>query len=410
MTPAAVGTGMTGIAGAADHAVMRRVNRAVVLDFIRSADASSRASIAEATGLAKPTVSLIVDELMSAGLVSEIGRGASGAVGGRPPVLLAFNSRSSFLAGVHVGVRRTTVVVADALGEPLAQHTLATPDGPPERALEVIAGVVADTLGGLGAGAGKLSAVGICLPGLVSDDGVLLLAPNLGWRDVAVAQVVGAVLGAPVVAHNAARTSLLAETHLGAAKGERDVLLVYAGTGVGAAAVVDGHLMRGAGGVAGEFGHVRVRPDGRLCACGKTGCLETVASAEAVAAAAAQRWGRRAPRRDGGLRASDVAAAAAAGDPTAQAVLTEAGRDLGAATAWLVNVFDPACLVLAGGLAGAGPAFVEPFRDAVLRDALDQSVRRLRIVVSELGQEAEVRGVLLLAREHASADVRIVTQ
>jgi predicted NBD/HSP70 family sugar kinase len=395
---------------AADHAVMRRVNRAIVLDHIRSIEASSRAAIAEATGLAKPTVSLIVDELMSAGLVSEIGRGSSGAVGGRPPVLLAFNARSSFLAGIHVGVRRTTVVVADALGAPLAQRTTATPTGRAAAALDRIAGVVADVAADVGADVDKLGAVGVCLPGLVTDDGVLLFAPNLGWRDVPVADLLRDRLGVPTVAYNAAHTSLLAETHLGAAVGEREVLLVYAGTGVGAAAVVNGQLMRGAGGIAGEFGHVRVRPDGRQCNCGKTGCLETVASADAVTAAAAVRWKRPTAGASREPSAADVAAAAAAGDAMAAEVLGDAGRDLGAAAAWLVNMFDPACLVLAGGLAGAGAAFVEPFRQAVQRDALAQSFHRLRIVVSELGQDAEVRGVLLLAREHASADVRIVTQ
>jgi predicted NBD/HSP70 family sugar kinase len=394
---------MTG--AAADHGVMRRVNRAVVLNFIRTAEVASRAAIAEATGLAKPTVSLIVDELLQVGLVREIGRGPSGTVGGRPPILLAFNSRSSYLAGVHVGVRRTTVVVADALGEPLGQRTVATPRGAPVTALRTIAGVVGEVAADVGADASLMAAVGVCLPGLVTDDGILLLAPNLGWRDVPVASVLSEHLGVPVVAFNAAHTSLVAEASLGAAAGESDVVLVYAGTGVGAAALVAGQLMRGTRGIAGEFGHVRVVPDGERCNCGKTGCLETVASAPAVVAATERRWGRRRGR----VSAEAVAAAAAEGDADAVAVLREAGQRLGAAAAWLVNVFDPGCLVLAGGLAGAGPAFVEPFQDALVRDALSQSVEKFRLVLAALGQDAEVRGALLLAREHASADVRIVT-
>ena len=383
--------------GPADHAVMRRVNRAVVLDTIRSSQTSSRATIAEVTGLAKPTVSLIVDELMRSGLVTEVGHGTSGAVGGRPPMLLAFNARSSYLAGVHVGVRRTTVVVADALGEPLAQRTVNTPRSAPRTALGAVARVVREVADEADADVARLATVGVCLPGLVDDRGVLLLAPNLGWRDLPVADVLTDALGAPVFAYNAAHTSLVAERHLGAAVGEDDVVLVYAGTGVGAAAVVGGRLLRGSGGIAGEFGHVRVEPDGRACNCGKTGCLETIASADAVAEAA------------GASTAAEVAEAAATGDRNALTALGGAGDALGAAAAWLVNLFDPACLVLAGGLAGAGDAFVEPFRRAVMRDALAQSAARLRIVISALGQEAEVRGVLLLARERASADLRIVT-
>jgi predicted NBD/HSP70 family sugar kinase len=405
MTVAHAGEAM---GAAADHAVMRRVNRAVVLDYIRGSGTPSRVAIAEATGLAKPTVSLIVDELLRAGLVTEVGFGPTGAVGGRPPVLLAFNALSSYLAGIHVGVRRTTVVVADALGEPLAQRTVATPRGSARSALGAIARILVEVLTEVGTAPEKVATVGVCLPGLVAEDGTLLLAPNLGWHDVPVTDILRAALGAPVVAYNAAHTSLVAERHLGVAIGEDDVILVYAGTGVGAAAVVDGRLMRGAGGIAGEFGHVRVRSDGSVCNCGKTGCLETVASADAVAAATATRWRRRG-RRPGTVTAADVAAAAAEGDADALAALRDAGSELGAASAWLVNMFDPGCLVLAGGLAGAGPAFVESFSETVLRDALAQSAERLRVVVSALGQDAEVRGVLLLAREHASTDVRIVT-
>jgi len=390
---------------AADHAVMRRVNRAVVLDVIRSTESSSRTAIAEATGLAKPTVSLIVDELMTAGLVAEIGRGATGTVGGRPPVLLAFNARSSFLAAVHVGVRRTTVVVADALGTPLVRRTMKSPAGRATAALDRIAAAIIEVVAEVGAGTDVLAAVGVCLPGVVADDGRLLRAPMLGWRDVPVAQLLGKRLGVPVVADNAARASLLAEIRLGAASGERDVLLVYAGTGVGAAAVVNGQLVRGAGGIAGEFGHVRVRDSGHRCSCGKTGCLETVASADAVASAAAARWKRKAHRPAEEMSVSDVAVAANAGDAIAVEVLGDAARDLGTAAAWIVNMLDPACVVIAGGLAEAGPAFVRPFEQAVTSGA-----RPVRIVVSAFGEDAEVRGAVLLAREHATADIRIVTQ
>lgn len=390
---------------AADHAVMRRVNRAVVLDVIRSTEASSRSAIAEVTGLAKPTVGLIVDELMTAGLVAEIGRGEPGTVGGRPPVLLAFNARSSFLAGVHVGVRRTAVVVADALGTPLVERTMKTPAGRPPAAFDRIATAITDAAAGVGAGTDMLAAIGVCLPGLVATGGLLSRAPALGWQDVPVAHLLGDRLGVPVVADNAARTALLAETRLGAARGERDVVLVYAGVGVGAAAVVNGQLVRGAGGVAGELGHVRVRADGQRCSCGKTGCLETVASADAITTAAAARWKRKSPRPAGELSVSDVAAAAAAGDPIAIEVLGDAGRDLGTAAAWLVNMLDPACVVLSGCVGEAGSAFAGPFEQAVTCDA-----RRVRVVVSELGEAAELRGVLLMAREHASADIRIVTR
>jgi glucokinase len=147
--------------------------------------------------------------------------------------------------------------------------------------------------------------------------------------------------------------------------------------------------------VAGELGHCRVRPDGIVCGCGKTGCLESVASAEAVVRAARAGWGRRAPKD---VTAQDVASAAADGDRVAIEVLQDSARTIGGAAAWMVNLFDPDTVVLAGGLAGAGPVFTETFEQAMQTDVLPAAGAR-RVVLAALGQDAEVRGAILLARE-----------
>lgn len=406
--------------GATDHAVMRELNRQLVLGHLRRHAEVSRSRIADATGLAKPTVSLIVEDLLAEGLIVETGRGGTTAAGGRPPIMLAFNVRSSYLAGVHVGVRRTTVVVSDALAHELATVTVATPTGAPRPALKRIAAVVRRTLGDAEAEAERVATGGICLPGLVSaDDGRLLVAPNLGWRDVPAAAILEEELGFPVTAHNASQTALVAEVAEGAVAGERDVVLLYAGTGVGAAAMARGQLLSGHRGLAGELGHCRVIQDGAPCNCGKTGCLETVASARAVVARAEAAWartgaaGRPAGLAGGEATAEDVAHAAAVGDIGATEALGAAGRALGEAAAWLANLLDPSSVVLAGGLAGSGDALVGPFRETLLTelvpaDPAAPAGRELRVVVSQLGQAAEVRGVLLLARERAQAGIRVV--
>lgn len=388
-----------------DHGVMRRLNRELVLRHLREHSPSSRISISTATGLAKPTVSAIVDELVADGLISELGRGQAPRSGGRPPHLLSFNARSAFIVGVHVGVRRTTVVAADALGAELASTTIPTPHESPGAALELIAKVVRRTLADGGADAHRVEGAGICLPGLVSGDhGRLLHAPNLGWRDVPVAGLLEQELGIPVAAHNAAHTSLVAEAAEGAAVGAADVVLFYAGSGVGAAVMSGGRIVSSERGIAGEIGHGRVRPDGARCNCGKTGCLETVASAHAVAEEAARRWrkgaGKRSPLEPAlGFTDRDVSAAAAEGDREARSVLEAAGASLGAVGAWLVNIFDPSVMVLAGSLFESGSGLVDSFRAAVAADVLPSVGDRVRITPARLGQSAEVRGVLLLARE-----------
>jgi len=386
----------------ADHAVMRSLNRSLVLDHLRAHGTASRASVAEGTGLAKPTVSLIVEDLLREGLVEEIGRGATSRQGGRPPVLLQFNRRSSFLLGIHVGVNRTTVVLADALGEELARTQVRTPSGKARVAVRRIGDLALGLLESQDVGRAQVATAGICLPGLVAaDSGTLLLAPNLGWRNVPVCALLEEVLDVPVAAHNASQTSLLAEVVEGAASGAGDVVLVYAGAGVGAAALVGGELVSGDQGLAGELGHCRVVEPGELCGCGGRGCLETVASAHAVVSAVGARW-KREPESF-----QEVCTAGSAGDAVAREELARAGTQLGRAASWLVNLLAPGTLVLAGGMLEAGELLVGPFRAAVKECALPSIATRLRIVDSALGQDAEVRGVLLLARDRAFAGPRV---
>lgn len=388
----------------ADHAVMRSLNRSLVLDHLRAKGTASRASVAEGTGLAKPTVSLIVEDLLREGLVEEVGRGTVSAQGGRPPVLLQFNRRSSHLIGVHVGVSRTTVVLADALAEEIGRTQVRTPRSSARTAVRRIAEVCAALLDAHSVPREQVATAGVCLPGLVAaDSGMLLLAPNLGWRDVPVVALFEQVLGVPVSAHNASQTSLLAEVMEGAAAGDSDVVLVYAGAGVGAAALVGGQLVSGDQGLAGELGHCRVIERGVLCGCGGHGCLETAASTHAVVAAVAARWGRTP------ASFQEVSTAALDGDHVAREELARAGVLLGRAASWLVNLLAPRTVVLAGGAFEAGAALVEPFREAMQECALPAVGSRLRLVQSALGQDAEVRGVLLLARDRAFAGPRVVT-
>src|SRR4051794_14417704 len=192
----------------ADHNVMREVNRSLVLAVVKEGGRVSRASIARATTLAKPTVSAIVDELIADGLVREVGTGTTATSGGRPPIMLEYNAASQFVLGVHIGARRTTVEVADGSGGEVARRQFETPSGP---AAEALAAIAARARAAVPSGA-DLSAVGVVLPGLTDfHRGVCLLAPNLGWRDVPVAELLTLELGVPVHVHNAGQAAAVAE-------------------------------------------------------------------------------------------------------------------------------------------------------------------------------------------------------
>jgi glucokinase-like ROK family protein len=354
-------------------------------------------------------VSAIVAALITDGIVREVGLGPTGARAGRPPVLLEYDSEREYLAGVHIGVQRVSVMIANSRGEEVSRL-----QRPPLRGDDWLAPLVAAIGDGLAAAQApreRLVAIGVCVPGLMDlQSGVCLLAPNLGWRDVPVKAGLERELGVPVYPMNTTQASVVAEAEEGVAQGASDVVLLYAGTGVGAGVLSNGRIFHGGGGLTGEVGHAPMQGEDELCSCGKRGCLETVAGGAAIARAARKTLARSAPGAASGpaVTAQAVAAAALAGSTDAQAILRRAGDALGLAAAWLVSLFDPEVLVLSGGLMAAGAPLLEPLRQRLERDTMPQHRGRLHVVQARLGGDAQVRGAVLLARQHTTAHYRVI--
>ena len=390
----------------ADHGVLREVNRSLVLDELRARSPQSRSTLAKVTGLTKPTVSTIVEGLIDEGLVTELGHGRVSTEGGRPPILLEFNARSSFVAGIHVGVQRTNIVLADARGVELIRDHLSTRDGSAETLLAAAVDRVRRLMVDVAAPPDALGAIGVCVPGLVDQhQGSCLLAPNLGWSDVPVRALVSALSDTEVFVHNTAQACAVAETIDGAAKGASDVVLLYAGTGVGAGILSGGRLFHGSAGIAGEVGHCRVTPDDIRCACGKLGCLEAVASVPAILAAASRMPDAAA---DVSESFASLIAAADRGEPGPIDVLSSAGEYLGAAAAWLVNLFNPEVLIVGGAVAAAGEHVLGPVRRVVSAGALSQSLERVSLRPWALGQDAKARGAVLVGMQGSTSYTRVI--
>lgn len=399
-----------------DHSVMRELNRSLVLDVLKKDSPISRATIARETSLAKPTVSAIVEDLIEDGLVREIGPGPTASGGGRPPIMLQFNARSEFFIGMQIGVRRTNLVVADALGEELGRASVDTPAGPAAEALEELAAQAEQLLKGSTAARKRLSAVGVCVPGLVDNrTGTCLLAPNLGWQDVPVADLLHGITRVPVYVVNTTQAAVVVENIDGAAQGAENVVLLYVGRGVGAGILAEGRLLHGSNGLTGEIGHCHVPGETRECNCGKVGCLETVADGPAIARSAVE-----AVKSGEGsvlsslspedLTAKDVAEAAADGDAVATQVLEGAGRALGLAGSWLINLFNPDVLLVGGGVAEAGDPLMEPLREAAQEHTLPQSLERVEIRPWTLGRDAGVSGAVIVAQQNSERYYRVIFQ
>ncbi|OKJ61646.1 ROK family protein [Streptomyces sp. CB02261] len=242
---------------------------------------------------------------------------------------------------------------------------------------------------------------GVVVPGIV-DEGLqrAVWSANIGWRDLPLAALLTERTGLRVTLGHDVRAGGLAERAFGAARGARNVLFVAIGTGIAAALVCDGEPVS-SGGYAGELGHVVVEPGGRPCACGGTGCLETVASATAVAAAYAERAGRPV------AGAADVAALAADDDPLARAVWQRAADGLADALATATSMLAPESIVLGGGLAEAGDLLLDPVRAGLERRLTFQ--RPPALVRAELGDWAGCLGAGLAgwrATGHAPANRR----
>ena len=387
----------------ADHAVMRELNRSLILELLKQQGPMSRAAIAKETQLAKPTVSTIVEELIRHDLAREVGMGRPTNEGGRPPILLEFNARSQHYVGIAIGVHRTTVSIADGRGAELLRREIATPAGSADDVLARAAAVANEALGAVETPLDTVTGIGVCVPGLVDlATGICLLAPNLGWRDVAVAAVMGAALGGrPVFVHNTAQAVAVAEAVEGAAAGVQNSVLLYVGTGVGAGLICEGRLFHGGSGIAGEVGHVPVPGGQERCSCGRTGCLETVASGEALSRAAAKAG-------LGQVHAAELVARAVDGDPRASSIVAGAGHQLGQVVAWLVNLLNPEVVVIGGGVADAGELLLGPIREEVARASLPQSAEQVRVVRWALGQDAKVRGAVHGAMHNAEPYFRVI--
>ncbi|MBO0825244.1 MAG: ROK family glucokinase [Actinobacteria bacterium] len=307
--------------------------------------------------------------------------------------------------GVDVGGTKVAAGVVDESGKIIDQLKKYTPAASPDDTIAVIAEAVTELLA-----RHDVDAVGIGAAGFVDQTrSSVLFAPNLAWRDEPVKKLVEERIGRPVVVENDANAAAWAETKLGAARGHNHVVLITVGTGIGAGIVLDGRLYRGRFGSAGEPGHYRVVPDGRVCGCGNRGCWEQYASGSALVAEArdfAQRSPEAAARllHFGGGRVDlidgpAVTRAAAEGDPGARRCFEIVGNWLGTGLADLSAILDPGCFVIGGGVSDAGELLLGPAREAYQHGLTGRTHRPYADVrLAELGPDAGLIGAADLAR------------
>ena len=381
---------------------LRRLNRLRVIHALRDEGLISRADIARRTGLSRSTVSSLVSELQSDGLVVERTEAATayGDQGGRPPILLSFDASAGVAVGIDFDHHHVRVAVSDLSSRILAEREqrLDT-DHLAHEGLDAAADLVQRLLEEAGVDPARVIGAGMCLPGpehrptgVVGSTAILP-----GWVGVAAADEMRRRLDMPILVDNDANLAALAEAAFGAGRGAKDLVYMMISSGIGAGLVLNGRLYRGTEGLAGELGHVLVDADGPVCRCGNRGCLETVAGTDALADLLRRSHG---DDLDGRM----IVRLAHEGDLGCRRVLSDAGRAIGRAAAMLVNILNPELLIVGGDLSEAGDFLLDGVRESLGRAALPTAAEAATVVAGSLGDRAEVLGAIALVLSEAERD------
>lgn len=312
----------------------------------------------------------------------------------------------NFSIGVDIGGTKVLGGVVDTGGNILTTHREDTPKAGGHELTQAIIGVIQELLA-----QHEATSVGISAAGFVSSDRQTMLAtPNIaGWNGINLKSEISREVSLPIVIENDANAAAWGEAVYGAGRGESELMMVTVGTGIGGGIINNGALYRGAFGVAAEFGHMRLVPDGHLCGCGKFGCFEQYASGSALRrhlmeaiAVDPSRAHSLLARGDGtleGIKGNHITDAARAGDPIAVEAFNTTGEWLGAGIASLSVILDPALVVIGGGVIDAGELLMAPTRLAIEKYMPFSGKHPMpRVVVAELGNDAGLVGVADLAR------------
>lgn len=373
---------------------VRRVNLSAIVRELHASGPLSRSDLVARTGLTRSAIRGLIGELVAGNLAFE-GPAELDGTPGRPSPLVRADPDGAVVLALEISVDSLAAATV-GLGGEVFDHVRV--DLPPRRSsmADIVAVLVdlATDLRGRLQSADSLVGVGVAVVGVVRrSDGMVSVAPNLGWRDEPLGAALAEALGmdVPIAFANEADLAVLAEHRRGAARDIDDVLLIWGSIGVGGGLIVDGRPLIGAAGYGGEVGHIPVNPDGLPCRCGSTGCWETE-----VGTMALLRRAGRSPQA-GREAFETLLAEAEAGVPAALDAFNDTARWLGIGLAGIVNVLNPSLVLLGGRLTASYPYVRSTLEAELDRRVLRASRRLVRVVPTSLGDDAPLLGAAELA-------------
>ncbi|MDX5422525.1 MAG: ROK family protein [Hymenobacteraceae bacterium] len=390
----------------------KRLQKIRIIRYLYVKGPRSNADICSRFGISSPTSMALLNELMAESLVEKQGRGES--VGGRRPELYGLRDQSLFVLGIDMGKFSTRMAIFDNNHNNITGvQTFPIQLTKSVDSVEELVACASNLLLSSGIDTEKLMGIGISMPGLVSSkDGrnyTYLLSDD---TSLSLQELLKLRFGRPVYIQNDVKSATLAEHRFGAARGKRDVLVLSIDWGIGLGVIMDGKLHNGTSGFAGEFGHVPFVEEGVLCHCGKRGCLETVASGQALVREA--REGLKAgtgsllnqlPEAEiEKLNPKVVVEAANNGDQYAISLLADMGTSLGRGIATLIQLFNPELIILGGAMAEARQYLTTPVQQAIHTYCMTQLSEKTRISLSGLGAHAGIMGSVATVMENIFED------
>ena len=386
----------------ATHQQTRAYNSQLVLKTIFDRGQISRAEVARLTGLTRTTVSELVNDLLTTGLIEESGRGPS--VGGKSPIMLRMVDDARHVIGIDLAATAFRGAIVNLRGEVLHALDLPIQGSGGEHALKLVYEMI-DAL--VAAPHQPLLGIGIGAPGLIdTPNGIVRQAVNLDWQNLPLGSLLQARYQLPVYLANDSQVAALAEYTFGGRLNGDNIVAIKAGRGVGAGIVLKGQLFQGDGYGAGEIGHVVIVDNGEACRCGNVGCVETVANSLAVVRRAQKLAAELPQSRLHQLPPDEVTLEAVleafhSGDEAACQSVQEAGRYLGVAVANLIGALNIHHIVLAGSLTRFGQPWLDAIQKETLKRAFAPLAQDTQIEISELDPDEVILGAsaLLITRE-----------
>ncbi len=379
----------------------------VVVDIIRKFGEFTKSDLVDLTSYSRTKITTCINSLLGKNILTTIN--ATEYSGGRRSKKFGLNGNLGLVAGIDIGATSIDLGIADFSGRLLVRHSepALVKDGPITvlgRACTGLESLLQENH----LQAEKLHAIGIGVPGPVDYSIGTLVSPPImpGWDRYPIIQTIQQWFPSTnVVVDNDVNVMALGEMYQGAGKGIDNLIFIKIGTGIGAGIICEGRIYRGSSGCAGDVGHISVDKSGPLCHCGNKGCLEALAAGPAIAerALAAAQAGKSPlllnlyEKNGHVLSSEDVGNASREGDGLAIEIIRESGQYIGDVLAGLVNFYNPAMIVIGGGVSNLGNLLLSSIRQTVLRRSLPLATRDLLIVFTEIGTDAGVIGAINLA-------------